>query len=412
MASVEEAAQEPLLPSLLAELRAYGIGYLTDGARVRAALPFPPAAFLRHLAQSPEPRVRDAVIGLLLLHPELAPAVAATVEEARSSGEARAAEQLITLLLATLYLQRKWLALLALLLALTMGHAPRVPEERFSAYWRERNLPAPWRDFGELGLHCLAVWERRRTASSANYESDWQNQVDRLVVQEMARRPDSPSSSNAPPPGSPAWRPEEAGEAVDETATDAEVRAMSMRPNVTRAEIEQFLVDLGRMVRQPGRVYLAGGAALVHGQFRGYGASTVAIDLKLDVADEQEVENAIRQLKVQSGINVELASPADFIPLPPSWERMSRYVGRYGPLEVFYFDFTTLALAKIDRGSSRDLNDVALLKQQGAIQRDELEAAFQAILPQLGRGRFFNIDPALLARKVAAIVSQLWGPTP
>lgn len=38
---------------------------------------------------------------------------------------------------------------------------------------------------------------------------------------------------------------------------------MSMRPRVGRQEIEQFLIQVGR-TRQPGRLYLTGGAALVH----------------------------------------------------------------------------------------------------------------------------------------------------
>jgi hypothetical protein len=148
------------------------------------------------------------------------------------------------------------------------------------------------------------------------------------------------------------------------------------------------------MAHTSGRIYLARGAALVHSQVRGLGASTEDIDLKLDVADEQAVEDAIRQLKVRSSVNVELASPADFIPFPSNWESMSAYVGRYGGLDVFYFDWITLALAKIERCSSHDLHVIALLKQNGLIQRADLEIAFQAILPEPGHGRFFTVDPA------------------
>ena len=79
---------------------------------------------------------------------------------------------------------------------------------------------------------------------------------------------------------------------------------------------------------------------------------------------------------------------------------------------MFYFDWITLALAKIERGFSRDLHDVALLQQNGLIQRDDLEAAFQAILPQLGHGRFFNVDSALFSQKVSVAVNALWGSQP
>jgi hypothetical protein len=280
----------------------------------------------------------------------------------------------------------------------------RLPEESFAAYWRERSLPAPQVNFGEAGLRALAEWERRRTGLGANYANDWRNQVDRLILQEWRRH--NGNGYTAAPVGT--LRPWMAAPEM-ESPLDAGENAMSMRPNVTRADIEQFLNDLGVMAHTSGRIYLAGGAALVHSQVRGLGASTEDIDLKLDVADEQAVEDAIRQLKIKSSINVELASPADFIPLPPNWESMSTYVGRYGGLDVFYFDWVTLALAKILRGSSRDLHDVALLQQNGLIQRNDLETAFQAILPQLGHGRFFNVDSALFSQKMNTAVNTLWG---
>ncbi len=36
----------------------------------------------------------------------------------------------------------------------------------------------------------------------------------------------------------------------------------------------------------------------------------------------------------------------------------AKFVGRYGKVDVFYFDFSSLALSKISRGSHRDLIDV------------------------------------------------------
>jgi len=390
--------------ALLAELRRYGVGYLMGEATDLAERDFQlqPAEFVAALARSSDPRVRDTLISLLLLHPDLANVTKDAVETARLSGDEQTAEQLITLALAALYLQQMWRETLSL-----VGVSAQMQEAPFGAYWRERGLPAPQVDFGEVGLRALAEWERRRTGLGANYASDWDNQVDHLVLQEWCR---SSENENTAAPVGILWPRMAALEMAP--LLDPGEDAMSMRPNVTRADIEQFLNDLGAMAQTTGRIYLARGAALVHGQIRGLGASTEDIDLKLDVADEQAVEDAIRQLKVRSSVNVELASPADFIPLPPNWESMSTYVGRYGGLDVFYFDWVTLALAKIERGSSRDLHDVALLQQNGLIQRDDLEAAFQAIQPQLGHGRFFNVDPTLFSQKVSAAVNTLWGSQP
>lgn len=396
-----EASHPPDTAALLAELRRYGVGYLMGGAATQEdrTRQLQTGEFLTQLARSPEPRVRDALISLLLLHPELARAVIDALEAARLGGDPQTAEQLITLALAALYLQRMWYDSLSLVSIPT-----QTPEAPFAAYWRERGLPGPQVNFGQAGLETLAAWERKRTRTNANYANDWRNQIDRLMLQEWRRHGGQDENGAA---RRIIWSWTTAPES--EAPADAGGDAMSMRPNVTRADIERFLNDLGAMAHTSGRIYLAGGAALVHSQVRGLGASTEDIDLKLDVADEQAVEDAIRQLKVTSSVNVELASPADFIPLPPNWESMSAYTGRYGGLDVFYFDWVTLALAKIERGSSRDLHDVALLQQNGLIQRADLEAAFQAILPQLGHSRFFNVDPALFSQKVSAAVNTLWG---
>ncbi len=390
------------LPRLIAELRAWGIMYLTgaasdagDAARERMAV----ADLLTALAGQRDPRVRDAAIALLLLHPDLASAATQAVERARGGGRAALAEQMITHALAALYLQRMWAWQLGLVLP---GRQP-MAEVPFGAYWRARHLPSPNRDFGEPGLRALAAYERERTGSGANFAGDWLNQVDHLLRQEWARRSFAvavPGPQTIPPlslevagPGTEGW---EAGE-------------MSFRPDVSRDRIEQFLREFGQWVHHPGRVYLGGGAALVHADVRGVGATTVDIDLRLAVSDEQEAEAAVRSLITSLGINVELAYPGGCMPEPVGWEARSRYVGRYDALDVSYFDFVTSALAKIDRGTDRDLRDVELLAQQCLISRDELDAAMREILPQLGHSRFFNVDPQRFTQRYNAAVARLWG---
>jgi hypothetical protein len=184
---------------------------------------------------------------------------------------------------------------------------------------------------------------------------------------------------------------------------------MSLRPPIDRAAIEQFLQRLGREVTAPGRIYLVGGAALVHRLVRGEGATTMDIDLALDVSNEDAVQTALRQLKQALNLNIELASPGDFIPLPANWQQHAPFIGRYGVLDVFYFDFTSLALSKIARGTERDIQDVALLAQQGLITRDQLDTAYAEILPHMGHGRYFNLDAQRFARQYAATAQRIWG---
>lgn len=413
---------EHMLMRTIEELRSYGITYLIPTnvseetalgtQRQRQEQMDETSAFLRALALSPVPRVRDALVSVLLLHPEMVDSLVAAVGEAREQGNSELVERLTVGYLATLYMQRVWYPELVL----AFGVAPGVPVVPGEVLWRERDLPAPWVGGGVAGLVALERYAREHLGWGAPTAADWRNQLVHLVREAWRRRiwngdvtvpeayqpllPADGVSFGAH--GGDSARLGSAG--LDE---EREVR-MSMRQDVDQQGIERFLQELGRMVHTSGRIYLAGGAALVHGQVRGVGASTADIDLKLDVADENEVESAIRQLKTRLGINVELASPADFIPLPVAWERMSKFVGRYGSLDVFYFDYVTLALAKIDRASARDIVDVELLAQNGLIQQTELEAALNEILPQLGHGRYFNIDPQVFEQKVRVVIAQVW----
>lgn len=177
---------------LIAELRARGIAYLSGGhdpqvAAQMAADPLPPVELIPRLAGSQESRVRNALIALLLLHPDLAD----VVPDALARADPATAEQIVVLALAALYLSHLW----STRLALALGFRPVLPEERWARFWRERGLPAPSEFHGELGLRALQEAERLRRGLPLNFLGDWQNQVDRLLAQEWATRHRSTAST-------------------------------------------------------------------------------------------------------------------------------------------------------------------------------------------------------------------------
>lgn len=176
---------------------------------------------------------------------------------------------------------------------------------------------------------------------------------------------------------------------------------MSMRPKVDRGQIEHFLKNLGRTFHKPGRIYLVGGAAMVHMGLRS--DFTEDIDVDVRATDEDELIESIRRLKDTLQVNVEFASPGDFIPLPKGWESHAKYVGRYGSIDVFYFDFYSIALSKIQRGHTRDIKDVRLLLEQGVITLPELDAAYNEILPQVGKRPYSKLDPQQFAAHYVAV---------
>jgi hypothetical protein len=148
--------------------------------------------------------------------------------------------------------------------------------------------------------------------------------------------------------------------------------------------VHYFLVKLGMEFRRPARLYLVGGTTLV---YEGLREQSLDIDISFEVADEHEAEFAqvIRRLKDEMQINVEQASPGDFIPLPSGWKERAKHVGRFGTVDVFHFDLYSTALSKIERGREGDYQDVLALLGSEQIDLHELRAAFENIMPRLER---------------------------
>ena len=383
---VEQEANE-----LIALLHQWGITYLVgDENALPSSEPHVPtrseaASLIQRLARCEDARVKYACISLFLLHPELADVAFEIVE----TSEAVIADQVAVLILATLYLQQFW----SIRLTLAFGHPSRFPETLFQTLWQSRHLPAPACYSGNQGLLTLQQVEQQRIGFPVALIGDWQNQIQHLLAQEEAKR--RPLQERIFPVGD--------KQCIEQ---EKECDAMSMRPTVDKAEIERFLRTFGQQYRKPGRLYIAGGAALVHAGIR----SGRTQDIDIEVTDGNMLLT-IDQLKHRLHLNIEMASPKDFLPVPRQWETMSQYVGRYGDIEVFYFDFYSIALSKIDRGTTRDLQDVQLLVQQRAIDLPTLDAAFQDVMSQVqtpqGRMRYPRFDSTDFASRYQIIRQQL-----
>lgn len=145
---------------------------------------------------------------------------------------------------------------------------------------------------------------------------------------------------------------------------------------------------LGAAARADGECYLAGGATAV---LLGWRSTTLDVDIRLE-PDQDEVLRSIPALKDQLSINVELASPADFIPLPEGWRDRSPFVAREGLLTFRHFDPYSQVLAKLERGHAQDVEDVQQMLARGLVEPGRVRAAFAEIEPSLYR--FPAIDPA------------------
>jgi hypothetical protein len=172
-----------------------------------------------------------------------------------------------------------------------------------------------------------------------------------------------------------------------------------MREPADLSRIRRFMRALGEAARGDTRVYFTGGATAV---LHGWRASTVDVDIKL-VPERDEVLRAIPVLKERLHLNVELASPADFIPVKANWEARSPFIAREGHASFFHFELDAQALAKIERGHAQDVEDVAELLSRRLVSRERLAAYFDAIAPNLYR--YPAIDPASFRARVDRIVA-------
>jgi hypothetical protein len=167
-----------------------------------------------------------------------------------------------------------------------------------------------------------------------------------------------------------------------------------MRELVDAERLRRFMGDFGRAATAEGVCYLAGGATAVLVGWRG---TTVDVDIRLE-PEQESLLRALPELKEKLRINVELASPADFIPLPAGWEERSPFVAREGRVTFRHFDPYAQALAKLERGHDRDLADVDALAERGLVDRGRLRELFDEIRPALYR--FPAIDERSFARAV------------
>ncbi len=99
-----------------------------------------------------------------------------------------------------------------------------------------------------------------------------------------------------------------------------------MREVADAERIGRFMRALGRAADADGACYLTGGATAV---LLGWRESTIDVDVLL-VPESEHLLRAIQRIKDELRINIELASPADFIPVPPGWEDRSIFAAREG----------------------------------------------------------------------------------
>ena len=173
-----------------------------------------------------------------------------------------------------------------------------------------------------------------------------------------------------------------------------------MREITSQEKIQKFMRAFGARAPREARLYFTGGATAV---LMGWRSATIDVDIRFD-PEMDELFRALPALKEELQINIELASPSDFIPPLPGWEDRCQFIVREGKLDFYHYDLYSQALAKIERGHTQDLQDVEVMLQKGLIDRKKLLSLYEAIEPQLYR--YPAINPRTFTQSVRQIVEK------
>ena len=174
-----------------------------------------------------------------------------------------------------------------------------------------------------------------------------------------------------------------------------------MRANVDAQKLKRLMQILGKEAQGSGCIYFTGGASAL---LVGWRNSTVDVDLRLD-PEPPGIFQAIAKLKQELNINIELASPQDFLPPLPGWRDRSVFIGKQGQISFYHYDFTAQALSKLSRGFDRDIKDIEAMYEHELFSLSELLDCFEAIVPELIRFPSLNSD--MLRSRVENFIERL-----
>jgi hypothetical protein len=170
-----------------------------------------------------------------------------------------------------------------------------------------------------------------------------------------------------------------------------------MRQLANAERIELFMRELGAEAKVDTKLYFTGGATAV---LLGWRETTIDVDIRF-LPETDRLYRAIPSLKEKLQINVELASPADFIPEVPGWQDRSLFIRREGKIDFYHYDLYAQALAKVERHHNQDLLDVNEMMSRGHIEQGKALEFFASIEPQLYR--YPAIDPSTFRRSAEEV---------
>jgi hypothetical protein len=174
----------------------------------------------------------------------------------------------------------------------------------------------------------------------------------------------------------------------------------TMREALTRDRLHTLMGALADSVTSGAsiRAYFIGGATAVD---RGWRGSTIDADLH---ASDDRLFSHVQQIKDRLRVNVELASPEDFVPPLSGSADRHIFIETIGRVSFFHHDPYAQLLSKIVRGFRRDLEDATRFLDDGLVEVKPFRALVHGI-PDEAYTKYPNLSRAAVEAAVEGFLS-------
>lgn len=174
-----------------------------------------------------------------------------------------------------------------------------------------------------------------------------------------------------------------------------------MREVVNRDRLLALMQELARTAPRDvsRRVYLVGGGTAVYLGWRG---SSLDVDL---CSDQDDVFRDIQGIKERLNINIEFASPEDFVPPLKGSANRHVFIDTVGSISFYHFDPYAQLLSKVVRGFRRDLEDAGAFVGSGMVDPAKFRSLVASI-PDSSYAKYPNLSRTGVERAVEVFLAE------
>ncbi|OGH62353.1 MAG: hypothetical protein A3G34_12140 [Candidatus Lindowbacteria bacterium RIFCSPLOWO2_12_FULL_62_27] len=168
-----------------------------------------------------------------------------------------------------------------------------------------------------------------------------------------------------------------------------------MRNALDKSGLKKFMRAIAASAPTRGhyRIYITGGGTAVE---MGWRESTLDVDLSVD---REDVLRDVQAIKEKLNINIELASPADFVPALPGSDDRHVHILTLQNVSFYHYDPYGQFLSKVVRGFEKDLRDADSLIRSGLVVPERMKSLLGRIPKEIYQ-KYPNLSPSAVERAV------------